>query len=131
MNDLDDAKELVRAITEKTGNSRTFVSGVVMIAPMYLRSFKIDDIVAATGFRRSSVERAALNLWRYGIWTNDEGWCCEWGRMFSDELDSITKEEIDELCICFILDVLVVEGLVERQGTKRQEFTYKSLEPTR
>lgn len=34
-----------------------------------------------------------------------------------------------ELQICFILDVLVAEGLVAREGTKRKEFTYKSLEP--
>lgn len=36
-----------------------------------------------------------------------------------------------ELQICFILDVLVAEGLVERQGANRKEFTYKSLEPVK
>lgn len=126
---LEDAKELVRLITEKSGNTKTLVSGVVMIAPIFCRSFKIDDIVKATGFRRNQVERAALNLWRYGIWTNDDGWVCDWGRLFAGDLESLTEEEFQRLGICFILDVLVAEGLAARDGAKSEDFRYWSLEP--
>lgn len=128
---FDDAKELVRAITEKSGNTTSVISGVVMIAPIFCRSFKIDDIVKATGFRRNQVERAALNLWRYGVWTNDDGWCCDWGRLFAGELEALTEDEVYQLSICFILDTLVAEGLVAREGAKRADFTYRSLEPAK
>ena len=122
---LDDAKEIVRLLVEKSRNSRSFVTGIVMIAPMFCGSFKTDDIVQATGFRRNQVERAALNFWRYGIWTNDECWRCEWGRMFSGE--EIKESEVFGLQICFILDVLVGEGSIERMGTNQKNFTYRAL----
>lgn len=60
--DFADAKELVRLITGKMGYSRTLIAGVVMIAPIFCKSFKLEDIVTATGFKRNSVERVALNL---------------------------------------------------------------------
>lgn len=128
--DLNDAKELVRLITGERGQ-KAIIAGVVMIAPIFCRSFKVDDIVKATGFRRNQVERAALNCWRYGIWTNDDGWSCEWGKMFSDQCPKEDDEgdEMFRLQICFILDVLVVEGLATREPDGK-EFKYRSLKPT-
>lgn len=125
--ELDDAKKLVGLLLEKSGNTQSFVSGVVMIAPIFVKSFRVDDIVNATGLRRNQVERAALNFFRYGIWTNDGGWCCEWGRMFADGCESISEQELWELQICFILDVLVGDGSVMRVGKTRKNFRYKSL----
>jgi len=127
--DLADAKELVRLIIGKSGYNRSMIAGVVMIAPIFCKSFKIDDIVQATGFTRNQVERAALNCWRYEIWTNDEGWKCEWGKMFSDQCPPDESEEMGVLQISFILDTLVVEGLATREKDNDGEFTYKSTEP--
>lgn len=124
---LNEAKEIVRAITKKSGNSKIVTAGVIMIAPMFCKSFRVDDIVKATGYTRNQIERAALNLWRYGIWTNDEAWCCEWGRLFAGEIDKLTENEVWELSICFILDALVAEGFAMREGSKRKDFKYKSL----
>ena len=100
-----------------------------MIAPIFCGSFKIDDIVTATGFRRNQLERVALNCWRYGIWTNDDAWQCEWGQMFSDQCPTPDQDdEMFKLQISFILDALVAEGLASRESVDG-EFAYKSTEP--
>lgn len=125
---LDDAKGLVRVLVEKQGNDRTFVTGVIMISPIICKSFEVDDLIKATGFTRNQIERAALNFYRYGIWTDDGGWHCEWGKMFAD--GEVKEDEVMEIQMSFILDAFVGEGIVAREH-KKGKFYYQSLEAQR
>lgn len=123
--ELNDIKEMVTLLLDERGNSRSFTTGVIMLAPMMCNSFVVDELIAATGFTRNQVERAALNFWRNGIWTHDGAWRCEWGRIFAGNFEAITDDQLFRLKICFVLDVLVGEGSAVRTG--KRQFKYQRV----
>lgn len=123
---LQEAKEIVRLFMEKSGNTTAFVAGVIMIAPMFCKSFEVVEIVKATGFTQNQVERVAVNLLRFDIWSDGGCWNAEWGKIFA-EWDEVTEDELGVLQMAFICDCLVGEGAVSRQVNAQGEFMYKAI----
>lgn len=124
---LEDAKQIVRVIVEKQGNDRSFVAGVVMLAPLFCKSQDPKIIRRATGFHATSVERAVTNLLRYGVWGRAENgqplFVATWPEMFVS-WDTMTEKRQGEIEIEFILDCFVADGTCIRTA-RDGEFFYQ------